>query len=214
MAATDEAQLIRRALKIGDKAATRAVKARLKTDLGTWRSARVLARVLWGKLRGAPFAALGKPTDQRDKLSRRQCGDVVLLYRAITAVSANEALALAICRDAVLSGGLPFLEAMIPPLPETGLGAFAKEIVGRFFNAEGETEANDAAKTFSLTVRRCRFVELLEAVGEAQLMPLFCAVDHAFFGEGHRPVRLERTQTLAGGGDRCDFRFSVAKPER
>lgn len=203
----------RRALKIGDKAATRAVKARLRADLGAWKSTRVLARVLWSKLCGAPFAGLGEPEDERDRLSRRQCGDVVLLYRAISAVSGDEELALSICSDAVVAGGLPFLDAMIPPLPETKLGAFAREVAGRFFNAEGDAEADDARRTFSLTVRRCRFVDLLTAVGEPQLMPLFCAVDDAFFGEGHRPVRLERTQTLASGGPCCDFRFSVVEPD-
>lgn len=182
------------------------VRSWLRETLGLWGTTRVFARMLWYKLRGYPFGRLPAPVDERERLSRLQCGDIVLLDRAVRGV-AGAGAGLEVSRRAVLAGGAPFLDAMIPPLPDGGLGAFAQTVAARFFNAEGEAAADESARTFSFTVTRCRFVELLHAVDAAHLAPLFCEVDDAYFETGK--IALERTSTLAGGGACCDFRFRL-----
>jgi hypothetical protein len=195
------------AVAIAEKIATRSVGQSLRRHLGIAGTVRVLASVAWGRLQGEPWSTLGPPVDDRDRISRLQAGDVVLLHRAVAAL-AGEATALEVSREAVLAGAVPFLDALIPRLPGAGLAASAHELTRSFFNAEGNTFQSDQ-NTFHFEVSRCRFVELLNSVGAPQLAPLFCEADRAFFDSGARPIELHRTQTLANGGANCDFRFTA-----
>jgi hypothetical protein len=176
-------------------------------ELGLVSTTRVMRHVIGARLRREPFAHLGPATDDRERKTRAQAADLVLLDRALREVTGDDALALALCRDAVVAGGLRFLSAMIPPLPATGLGTFATELAGRFFNAEGDARADADDQSFDFTVRRCLFVELLGAVDASHLAPLFCSVDEVYFARDDQPLRLTRTKTLATGGDCCDFHF-------
>lgn len=178
--------------------------------LGVVATTRVLGHVIGARLRGEPFAHLAPPADDRERKTRAQATDVILLDRAVSAVTGDPHLALSISRDAVFAGGQRFLSAMIPALPRHGLGQFATELAGRFFNAEGETATDADGESFSFTVRRCLFVELLAAANASHLAPLFCAVDEVYFARPDQPLKLTRTKTLATGGDCCDFRFERA----
>ena len=145
-----------------------------------------------------------------DRRSRRQCTSLVLLDRALRRrIGADASFALA--REAVRAGALPFLEAMIPRVSADELGELAQALVERFFNADGEAAVDPSGEAFTYTVRRCRFVELLAAADASHLAPLFCEADNLFFDGGRRGVRLERSETLASGGRRCDFRFTIAE---
>ncbi|MCA9718201.1 MAG: L-2-amino-thiazoline-4-carboxylic acid hydrolase [Myxococcales bacterium] len=199
-----------RALRRGERAAARAVLAGLRRELGVLGATRALLRVAADRLRGRPFAGLGPPRDERDRLSRRQCGDLVLLDRAVRALG-DAAAAERVTRAAVLAGAVPFLDAMIPDVPVDRLRELAERLSSRFFNAEGETRI-EGARAFVFEVRRCRFVELLAAVDAAHLTPLFCEADNAFFGGGHRPVTLRRETTIAGGAPTCRFEFTAREP--
>ena len=193
------------AIERGERAAASATVRKLRRELGLWRTARVLGRVAVGRARGAPFAELGPASDDRDRLSRRQCGPAVLLYRALLRET-TQPHALELTRASVRAGALPFLERMIPPL---SLEHFAREgpaLARRFFNAEGEARLVDS-RTLAFDVQRCRFVELLAAAGAAELSPLMCEVDGEFFDGHRRPVTLRRRHTIAGGDAVCDFRF-------
>ncbi len=196
-------------MKRAERAAVGPLWRALRQELGTLRAARVIGAVLRGKMRSEPFAALGPPQDECDELSRKQCGDAVLIYRTVARLADDET-ALRVVRAAIVAGGVRFLDEMIPPLPSSDLGAFAREIASRFFNAESETGAAEDDQSFEMTVTRCRFVELLAAVDASKLAPLFCEVDSVYFGGGERPIKLGRTKTLATGGDCCDFRFERA----
>lgn len=151
---------------------------------------------------------LGPPTDERDRLSRRQCGPAVLLYRTLLEETTMER-ARAITREAVIAGAMPFLDVMIPPLSVSELAAQAPELARRFFNAEGEAQVVDDGTAVTFDVYRCRFVELLSAAGASELTSLFCEVDRMFFDGKRRPVAMYRRLTLAGGDERCDFRFEA-----
>lgn len=165
----------------------------------------VLGDVAMQKLHREPFGALGKPVDERDVLSRRQVGDLVLLDRALQRrMPGSDALALS--RELVQFGGVIFLEGVVPRLGVGELGAKAAQLVSEFFNAEGESELRDE-KTFTFNVSRCRFVDLLSQVNASHLVPLFCEVDGSFFDGKRRPILLSRKSTLATGGSHCDFVF-------
>ncbi len=196
------------AIRLGERRAAKTVLQQLRGTLGWLGAGRVLTRLVAAKLRGAPFGVLGPPRDWRDRLSRRQCADVVLLDRAIRAV-ADEDTALAIVREAVLSGAVPFMDAMLPALSPDALAEQAPKLAQSMFNAEGQGRLTDQG-AFVFEVERCRFVELLGAVDAAHLAPLFCQADDVFFDGVRRPVVLHRSQTLASGGQCCDFRFTAA----
>lgn len=80
-------------------------------------------------------------------------------------------------------------------------------LLDRFLSAAGRPVRTDEEVSFD--VERCRFVELLGAVGEPQLAPLLCEADELFFDGRRRLVRLRRTGTLAQGAARCDLRFDT-----
>lgn len=193
---------VEHAVRAAELAAGRAVINALRRELGITDTLRVIARIIRDRLRGRPFGHLGPPVDERDRLSRAQAAELILLDRALRRVR-NGDVALRIARAAVIAGGGRFLSLMIPRLPS---GDAAGALADRFFNAEGETAA-EADRAFTFTVHRCRFVELLAAAEASHLAPLFCEVDAVHFARADVPVRLTRTKTLATGGDCCDFRF-------
>jgi predicted ArsR family transcriptional regulator len=195
------------ALSRAEREAAHSVGTLLRRRLGTTGMLRVLGAVAWGRVQGEPWRSLGPACDERDRLSRRQIGDLVLLDRAVTALAGAE-VAREIAREAVLAGALPFLDALIPPLSATRLAEAAEALTRCFFNAEGST-AQTGHDTFRFEVARCRFVELLGRVGAAHLAPLFCEADRAFFDSGARPLALRRSRTLADGAPTCDFHFTV-----
>jgi hypothetical protein len=196
---------VMRAIRIGERVAARVVWQQLRQRLGLWSTFGVLLRVGWYKLRGQPFGSLAAPSNQRDRLSRRQCGDLILLDRAMRRV-AGEDTAMAVARAAVLAAAVPFLDRMLPDADVAELSALGPKIAESFFNAEGDASMDGDSLCFN--VRRCRFVELLQATDASHLGPLFCEADEVYFDGVRKPITLRRSRTLARGGDCCDFRFS------
>src|SRR4051812_40047516 len=98
------------ALTRAERQAAQSVGSALRRRLGTAGMLRVLGTVAWGRMHGEPWKPLGPPVDERDRLSRRQAGDLVLLDRAVRALAGDEA-ARELSREAVLAGALPFLDA-------------------------------------------------------------------------------------------------------
>lgn len=185
---------------------------KLRRALPVQQALAVLWDVVRMQVRGEPFGHLGPPEDERDRLSRRQIGPAILLYRALRLrVDATQALALT--REVVLAAGVVFLEALLadvdpreaPPTeePRTKLEALAQ----RFFNAEGELVLAEERRA-SFDVCRCRFVELLDAADARVLGPLFCEVDATYFRSEFTSLRLTRTSTRMQDDPRCDFRFT------
>jgi hypothetical protein len=202
-------KLAESALKKGERAALGVAVNALYANFGLAGMLGILARVAGAKLKGEPFSAIGPPADERDRLSRRQVADLVLLDRAIRSRYSDEK-AMAVCRALTLAGGAVFLDAIIPHVAPDKLGDMAGSLIGEFFNAEGRSTLVDAS-TFRFDVTRCRFVDLLAKVDASHLVPLFCEVDSGFFDGKRRPVLLQRTQTLATGGSHCDFTFTSTK---
>ena len=71
-----------------------------------------------------------------------------------------------------------------------------------------------SADVFSFDVTRCRYAELYRSLGIPELGALFsCNRDYALIEGFNAEVELERTQTIMGGADCCDFRYRRTKSD-
>jgi hypothetical protein len=64
---------------------------------------------------------------------------------------------------------------------------------------------------FGINYKACGFCKFAARHGDREILPNICGLD--FDAYAARGIRLERTQTLAGGASHCDFRFSQLLPE-
>ncbi|WKA27120.1 L-2-amino-thiazoline-4-carboxylic acid hydrolase [Bradyrhizobium roseum] len=60
---------------------------------------------------------------------------------------------------------------------------------------------------FGIDYKACGFCKFAARHGDEEILPHICGLD--FDAYATRGIRLERTQTLAGGASHCNFRFSV-----
>jgi hypothetical protein len=61
-----------------------------------------------------------------------------------------------------------------------------------------------------LDCTECGAVKYLDREGAPEYAPYLCWIDYPQFAAMH--LRLDRTETIAQGGQRCDFRMSRGKP--
>ena len=84
-----------------------------------------------------------------------------------------------------------------------------------FWTKDGAIEVETIEQTdevFSFDVKRCRYAELYEKLGIAELgTSLSCARDFALIKGFNPNIKLKRTQTLMEGADFCDFRYRLNK---
>lgn len=59
---------------------------------------------------------------------------------------------------------------------------------------------------FGIDYKACGFCKFAARHGDKEILPNICGLD--FDAYAARGIRLERTQTLAGGASHCNFRFS------
>jgi hypothetical protein len=64
---------------------------------------------------------------------------------------------------------------------------------------------------FGINYKACGFCKFAAAHEDKEILPNICGLD--FDAYATRGIRLERTQTLAGGASHCDFRFSRIRSE-
>ena len=64
---------------------------------------------------------------------------------------------------------------------------------------------------FGINYTACGFCKFAARHGDKEILPSICGLD--FDAYATRGIRLERTQTLAGGASHCDFRFSRLPPD-
>jgi hypothetical protein len=64
---------------------------------------------------------------------------------------------------------------------------------------------------FGINYKACGFCKFAARHGDKEILPNICGLD--FDAYATRGIRLERTQTLAGGASHCDFRFSRMAPD-
>lgn len=64
---------------------------------------------------------------------------------------------------------------------------------------------------FGIDYKACGFCKFAARHGDQEILPHICGLD--FDAYATRGIRLERTQTLAGGASHCNFRFSRMQAE-
>jgi hypothetical protein len=64
---------------------------------------------------------------------------------------------------------------------------------------------------FGINYKACGFCKFAARHGDKEILPSICGLD--FEAYATLGIRLERTQTLAGGASHCNFRFSRLEPE-
>jgi hypothetical protein len=64
---------------------------------------------------------------------------------------------------------------------------------------------------FGINYKACGFCKFAGRHGDEEILPNICGLD--FVAYATRGIRLERTQTLAGGAGHCNFRFSKLEPK-
>jgi hypothetical protein len=66
---------------------------------------------------------------------------------------------------------------------------------------------DEIPQIIAFNIRGCVYFETLSVYGAPELGTIFCALDNFVFDEVSPYIRWERTQTIARGGEFCDFRF-------
>jgi hypothetical protein len=64
---------------------------------------------------------------------------------------------------------------------------------------------------FGINYKACGFCKFAARHGDQEILPNICGLD--FDAYATRGIHLERTQTLAGGANHCNFRFSRLPPD-
>ncbi len=84
-----------------------------------------------------------------------------------------------------------------------------------YWTKDGALEVETIEQTdevFSFNVTRCRYAELYQKLGIAELgTSLSCARDFALIKGFNPKIALKRTRTIMEGSEFCDFRYQVQK---
>jgi L-2-amino-thiazoline-4-carboxylic acid hydrolase len=95
-------------------------------------------------------------------------------------------------------------------LREQALKSHANEYPGDFVYDFVEPSPGDSFD-FGINYKACGFCKFAARHGDQEILPHICGLD--FEAYATRGIRLERTQTLAGGASHCNFRFSRVEQE-
>lgn len=181
--------------------------------IGWFRLPGVLCSVLWGEIRREPWRALGPPSSDKEKRSRKEMGQAVLLFRALRDRFGQER-AYELIGDVVKEAAVIQISGFIPKkllenwreLEPATRDAMLKEALDRFPNSHSESLDADR-DSFKYVISRCEFHELANALGQPELASVFCAGDGLFFEREVPGAVFERPTTIASGGSCCDFRI-------
>jgi hypothetical protein len=84
----------------------------------------------------------------------------------------------------------------------SAFATFAREDALDF---EVKEQSQDA---FDIDVRRCRYAEFYNALGEPELgLLMVCSADYDMAEGFGQDIKLTRTQTIMQGASHCDFRY-------
>ena len=120
--------------------------------------------------------------------------------------AADEILGAAVIRNSIEQG-----QAYADGLEDTGLLAFRATMAQ--WKASGALEMEmlketDAEVHFNVT--RCRYSEMYREMGLGEIGHLLSCNRDGTFCTGFNPaIKLERSQTIMQGADRCTFRYRV-----
>jgi hypothetical protein len=136
------------------------------------------------------------------------------VYNTLVA-SHGEAVAEQTIKDAVRSASIEQAEAMAAEGrargEEPSMRSFQQlyELWARGGALEIEV-LEETETTFNFDVTRCRYSEMYREMGLGKIGHLLSCQRDGTFCEGYDPrIKMERSQTIMGGADRCTFRYRV-----
>ncbi len=183
------------------------------SQIGWLRLPGVLFSVVWADIRGEPWRKLAAPATEKERLSRKEMGQAVLLFRALRSRFGHER-ALKVIGEVVKEAAVIQIGSFIPKTllenwreldPETR-DALLTEALNKFPNSHSESLYSDR-DSFKYVISRCEFHELANGLGLPELATVFCAGDGLFFEREVPGAKFERPTTIASGGSCCDFRI-------
>lgn len=189
----------------------------LKEEVGVFSMLHCFLRFGWRKLWQNPFKQLVReaPISQAEALTRHQLEPVLILDAVLHLdLKLPQERTQAILKRIVSKSGALFIQyAVQNPNPEdwhqkslSAKNEFAQKGLKQFFNAEAQV-VSDPKAHFAFDVTACHFVRLARELDRADLAPLFCSADETLFNRPELKVVMTRHETLAGGHERCAFRF-------
>jgi len=159
------------------------------------------------------FKSLGEPKSVKEELSRLQMMPAIILYEELLKVT-SKVKALEILEHIISQGAVFFLSYLIPKITKLQYNSYEsaerKEIISslaeKFPNSTiGSSYSED--ETFGFKVSKCLFASYSKQLNYPELAPLFCKGDMHFFNTPNSAFELTRPQTLAEGGECCQFDF-------
>lgn len=190
----------------------------LRQHLSRGQLAKLMLRYAWRDATTDPFRGLApREVSPGEKLTRAQLRPALILDSALREdLGVEPERSLQILRAVVSETGARFIEHNVPcpsraeweALSADEQRALRDHTAARFFNMTPRwLETSDAFMAFDVT--HCHFASLARELGRPEVATVFCQADQLLFDDPTRsPLRLARTETLAEGGSRCDFRFS------
>jgi hypothetical protein len=143
------------------------------------------------------FMAIGRVL-RRHGLPAKVIGDIE--------VESFKAQLLTVSEEERLKAGRQFMSAENQALVrEQAALSHQEKHPGDFIYDFVEPGPNDHFE-FGINYRACGFCKFAAAHGDKDILPTICGLDFAAYET--RGIRLERTQTLAGGATHCNFRFT------
>ena len=145
------------------------------------------------------------PLLQQREIEARIVGPLMRAFAAELGQERTVAILRQVIGELARQGGADLARS----LGEQSLEAFSRTLDRWRENGALEIELiEQSAERLSFNVVRCRYAEMYQALGLAELgASLSCQRDFAL-AEGFSPeIRLVRTQTLMEGAPFCDFRF-------
>ncbi len=96
-------------------------------------------------------------------------------------------------------------------LGRTGIAELVEDVATWGIGGAFETEVlEQTPETFHFNVTRCPYFEKYRELGLAEYgVALSCCRDVPFARGFHPRLKLERSQTIMEGADRCDFRYTL-----
>ncbi len=148
------------------------------------------------------FMAIGRVL-RRHGVARPVIGDIERETYKAQLLTAPEAERLASGRQFMSPANLALLREQAA---NSHAGEYSEDFVYDFVEP-GPGESFE----FGINYRACGFCKFAARHGDQEILPHICGLDfEAYATQG---IRLERTQTLAGGASHCNFRFSRLEPE-
>lgn len=129
------------------------------------------------------------------------------MVEELGAAQAKQILGNAIRKNAIAQG-TAYAEAQDGPTSLTGFHALLPQ-----WQANGALEVDMLAESeaeVSYSVTRCRYAEMYQEMGLAEIGHLLSCGRDGTFCTGYDPkIELTRTQTIMQGASHCDFRYRM-----